>query len=66
MVVKSERFIPDTTNQPTLFSQVPQIEPEVQKETPRERNCCYIPTQQNHKGRRLTEGCEHLPIRGNY
>ena len=59
---KSERFIPDTTNQPTLFSQVPQIEPEVQKK-PQKINCCYIPTQQNHKGRRLTEGCEHLPIR---
>ena len=61
---KSERFIPDTTNQPTLFSQVPQIEPEVQKETPREKE--IVATYQrnkNHKGRRLTEGCEHLPIR---
>ena len=61
---KSERFIPDTTNQPTLFSQVPQIEPEVQKETSQEKE--VVATYQrnkNHKGRRLTEGCEHLPIR---
>ena len=44
---KSERFIPDTTNQPTLFSQVPQIEPEVQKETPREKE--IVATYQRNK-----------------
>ena len=61
---KSERFIPDTTNQPTLFSHLQQIEPEVKKEVPQEKE--VVPSYQrnkNHKGRRLTEGCEHLPKR---
>ena len=40
---KSERFIPDTTNQPTLFSQVPQIEPEVQRK-PHERKKLLLHT----------------------
>ena len=40
------------------FHKYPQIEPEVQKGNPIERKeiVYYIPTQQNHKGRRLTEG----------
>ena len=61
---KSERFIPDPTNQPTLFSHLQQTEPEVKKEVAQEKE--VVTTYQrnkNHKGRRLTEGCEHLPIR---
>jgi transposase len=63
---KSERFIPDQSNQPNLFSILQQDElvKEEEKEVivPQTKQVSYERKISNHKGRQLLANCGHLPV----
>jgi transposase len=60
---KSERFIPDQSNQPNLFSILHQEEAMKEEEViAPTKQVSYERKVSNHKGRQLLSSCSHLPL----
>lgn len=60
---KSERFIPDQSNQPNLFSILNQEEPVKEEEVIQQtKQVSYEKKVSNHKGRQLLANCGHLQV----
>jgi transposase len=60
---RSERFIPDQSNQPNLFSILQQEEPIQEAESvPATKQVNYERKVTNQKGRQMLSNCGHLPV----